>query len=467
MKRNIIYGPPGTGKTTYLLTILEDQLKMYNPQEIAFVSFTKKGVNEGKERAMVKFNLSTKELVYFRTLHSMAFRECALTREEILGKRDYSSFSKQIGMKFLGYYTEDFFHNDDAYLFYNILKRNNEKEADKLKSDLNINTVKYVDQNYTKYKKVNGKYDFTDMIEKYLIEGKPVPVKVAIIDEAQDLTTLQWKMVEKAFSTCDRIFIAGDDDQAIYEWSGSDIRYFLSLKGNKKILNKSYRLPSNILDFSKQFIEEIKNRVKKEYSPIKEGGKISYYTSLAQVEYNKDESWLLLARNNYTLNKYVTDLSYRKYIYYHKGKSSINKRDLNQIAEYEKIRHMDKPLIKGDAEIILRKCLRLDINLKNPWYYNFNWKKEKILYYQDIFTKGLLKDNKYRININTIHGVKGGEADNIVLNLDTSKAITKNLETNLDAELRCLYVACTRAKKSLHIVYNGGKHNYEKIIKRN
>ena len=74
------------------------------------------------------------------------------------------------------------------------------------------------------------------------------------------------------------------------------------------------------------------------------------------------------------------------------------------------------------------------------------------------------KENKYNINVNTIHGVKGGEADNVVLYLGVTRAIYKNFEDNLDAELRCLYVACTRAKKALHIVYAKGVYNYQQFI---
>ena len=65
-----------------------------------------------------------------------------------------------------------------------------------------MNMTNFVSHNYAKFKTENNKFDFTDIIEMYIKNSAPLPVKVAIIDEAQDLTTLQWKMIEKAFSNC-------------------------------------------------------------------------------------------------------------------------------------------------------------------------------------------------------------------------------------------------------------------------
>ena len=55
-----------------------------------------------------------------------------------------------------------------------------------------------------------------------------------------------------------------------------------------------------------------------------------------------------------------------------------------------------------------------------------------------------------RIRVSTIHRAKGGEADNVALLLDSTKACVESEDQ--DAEKRVWYVGATRAKKELHII---------------
>ena len=57
-----------------------------------------------------------------------------------------------------------------------------------------------------------------------------------------------------------------------------------------------------------------------------------------------------------------------------------------------------------------------------------------------------------RILLSTIHGVKGGEADNVVLLTDLSKNTQKNMDRYPDDENRLFYVGATRTKDHLHII---------------
>ena len=57
-----------------------------------------------------------------------------------------------------------------------------------------------------------------------------------------------------------------------------------------------------------------------------------------------------------------------------------------------------------------------------------------------------------RINLSTIHGSKGGEADNIVLFTDLSPAAVKASEATPDDLHRVFYVGVTRTKQNLYLV---------------
>jgi DNA helicase-2/ATP-dependent DNA helicase PcrA len=56
------------------------------------------------------------------------------------------------------------------------------------------------------------------------------------------------------------------------------------------------------------------------------------------------------------------------------------------------------------------------------------------------------------IKLSTIHGAKGGEADNVLLLSDLSTRSAREYDKNSDDINRLLYVGITRAKQTLHVV---------------
>ena len=61
-------------------------------------------------------------------------------------------------------------------------------------------------------------------------------------------------------------------------------------------------------------------------------------------------------------------------------------------------------------------------------------------------------DTEARINLSTVHGAKGGEADNVMLLTDLPRKAQEAMEVNADDESRVFYVGATRAREALHIV---------------
>lgn len=458
MDINIIYGAPGTGKTTTLLGILEKLLTKYKPSEIAYVSFSKEAVEQGKKRSIEKFNLKKEDFLYFATLHSMAFKSLDLRRIDVIQKKHYKLFSKEIGMNFTGYYTEDLKHNDDQYLFFDELYRNNTSYAKKYLNILDSRKIKYVRENYKKFKKTHEIVDYTDMIEMFNKENNNIPVKVAIIDEAQDLTTLQWRMCWTAFKRCEKVYIAGDDDQAIYQWSGADVNYFLNIEGNIKILDKSYRLPDNLLEFSKRISSQIDKRVSKDIKGKNCKGHFDIITGLEELNFNNNESWMILSRNNYFLKDVEMYLQDKGLLYYKKRESIVKEKDINIIKLFEKIRK-DNIMSKRE-ETTLRPYLNDKIDLRLPWYDNLNWPIEKINYLRNIIGNKNYNFDNINIKVGTIHSAKGDEADNVVVISDITKTVKDNFDLDPDSEHRVFYVACTRTKKNLYIMEAKTKNQY-------
>ena len=80
-----IFGPPGTGKTTKLISIVQEEIKNGTPPEnIGFVSFSRKAAEEAKTRTIEKLGISDDRLVWFRTLHSLAFQWLGISTKDVL-----------------------------------------------------------------------------------------------------------------------------------------------------------------------------------------------------------------------------------------------------------------------------------------------------------------------------------------------------------------------------------------------
>lgn len=461
MNYEIILGPPGTGKTSTLLDIVSDLLsKGYKPEEIAYCSFTKEGAYQGKNRAKKKFNLKDKDFPYFKTLHSIAFNEGGYNIDDMVGKKHYRILSDALGMRFTGHYTEEFYNNDDRYLSVIKLRHNNPKVAFNYAKDLDVDMMKFVSINYSEMKREFGLVDYNDIVEEFIKVNKPLPVRVAIIDEAQDLTTLQWKMALIAFRNCETIYVAGDDDQAIYEWSGADLDFFLSLKGNLRVLHHSYRLPSSILNYSKRISDSIKKRATKDFNHCGQTGNVIPLNSLEELRiHDRDESWLFLARNNSRLSLYETYLRDHGVAFRKKGTKSVDSKLVRAIKIYEKYRR-EREMTPED-EYILEGYIKPEgtFNYDDPWYDSLNLDFDTMVYYRNLIeNKADLSANNFKVS--TIHSIKGAEAQNVVLFLDISRPAYENYMVNNDSELRVYYVACTRASKNLFLIYPDTKFSY-------
>lgn len=462
-----IFGAPGCGKTTKLMDILEKELETHTPDKIAYVTFTRQGASEGLNRALAKFpQYKKKDFDYVRTIHSLCFKVLGVSKYDILAHKDYKIFSDKMNMHFVGYYTEEFYHNDDRYLFLYFLKHNNYPMYVQMRDalDENVMRLKYVAHNFVRYKKYIKKLDFTDLLEKVVAKNITLDVDVAIIDEAQDLTTLQWKVCQTLFKNAEHIYIAGDDDQAIYEWTGADVPYFLNIEGEKIILDKSWRLKSNILSFVKNISAQITNRVDKDFDPCEEGGDVLFYNNLKDFQFNPNETYFCLSRNNYFLRRFEEELRKQKLFYSRKGKPSITPDMVHAINNYKKLQ---EGVLDVKERIRVKKMLKKDVtDYKNTeWYNAIDAKEDDIAYYRQLIANGTDVSGTPKINVSTIHGVKGGEADNVILMLDVTRTVYNQLKKMSDSELRCLYVGCTRAKKALHIVYSQSKFGYDKLLR--
>lgn len=424
---DVYYASAGVGKTTKLLDIIDSHIKAGVPIErIAFLTFTKKAAEVAKFRTSNRFGIPLAKLDNFRTIHSLCFKRCGAKMTQMMDEHKYKEFGDFTGYNMSGLklnYSEgiNWRENKDTRLVaLEQLYRNNPKYCEKITDDFS-DMVRYM-QEYTKYRREHELYDFTDLLEQYISNDYCEDVDVVCLDEMQDSTPLQWRVVFQAFRNAQHIYVAGDDKQAIYQFAGASPDILVNLKGHQHILDTSYRVPSTILDFAGNIASELSVRSNAYCKAIKEGGEIHYLTGVEELGYisefwNKDKTVFLLARNNKFLGAYVEWCKENGFPYRYKG----------------------EPVFSSDD--------------KFQYKYGMTdmWSQEKLLFAQDCDAKGRFYDDP-KINISTIHSVKGDEADAVVLMGDISKIVAQQMDIDEDTEHRSFYVGVTRAKERLFII---------------
>jgi DNA helicase-2/ATP-dependent DNA helicase PcrA len=490
-KTHIILGPPGTGKTTALLEIISNLLEHdASPADIAFVAFTRKAANEARERALVKFAFHDEQVPWFRTLHSMAFKQLGGNRDRMMGMRDFLNICELLGLSitFKGISEDGTFagltKGDRLFFMENMSRARMMPLKDYWEQfpneDIYWHELERLHNTLVEYKRVNQKSDYTDLIYNFLESGIAPSVRYLIVDEAQDLSPLQWKMIDKLSQDVQEVYVAGDDDQAIFRWAGADIEGFQNLRGTRRVLDQSYRCPIKVFELADEIICRIKTRIVKPYKSTLEEGVVEHVTQLDQIDM-REGTWLLLARNAYLLNAYNEHCIRMGYVFTSSIGSPIQGASLVAIRTWESLR-------KGNSETAahIRKIYDL-MTTKVGVAYGSKSRLDKVPDNQPIDLEGLrqsyglltdaiwhqaldklpIMEREYflaalrsgekllkepRIRINTIHGVKGGEADHVVVQTDMAGRTFAEFQENPDDEHRVWYVALTRARKSLHIL---------------
>ena len=424
---DIYLASAGCGKTHQLMNIIDYHLKNGVPiDRIAFVTFTKKGAEVAQLRVAEQFGLDLKHLKNFRTIHSLAFRGCGASRDRMMDYAKYKDFGEKAGYDFgrLGLDSTEGTDwremKDQQLVTIEQLYRTNRKYCEQIMDDrVSYSDLSQYIQLYQKYKKTFGYVDFTDLLENYIAQGLTEDVDVVCLDEMQDSSPLQWQLVFQAFSKAKHVYAVGDVKQAVFTYSGASADTLLNLRGTQHILDVSYRVPSRILSFAQNIVDEMQLTDHSKCKAYNEGGTVEEITCLDELteQFDPTKSYFFLARN-------------KKFFKYFEEWCHTN--DLPYSVKGE-------PYFSDTEKIEFREG-RTD-----------GWDPERLDFAQRCYRRGTFYAGP-RINISTIHTVKGDEADVVVLLSDISRAVDSQLEMDPDSEHRVFYVAVTRAKEKLIIV---------------
>jgi|TARA_R110000744_G_scaffold67320_3_gene137287 superfamily I DNA/RNA helicase len=464
------------------------------PDRIAFLAFTRKAANEAKERAAARFNLDPKkDLVFFRTLHSLALTMSDIRPEQVMQEENYRELSRAIGVE-LGAQKNTSIDDDvpsmvassDPILglinLSRLCKSDLREEYNKSNIDEEWNTVFHVSKCLKEYKESMGLYDFTDMLEQFATNGNTFcpEFDLCFLDEAQDLSPLQWDIAHLLDTKSKRMYCAGDDDQAIYRWAGADVDHFINLPGGSEILSQSYRIPSRVHDVAENVVRRIARRFPKQYKPRSEPGNVTRISTINSLDMAQGD-WLILSQAGYQLTPVAHDLKSSGYLFNYRGNRSISEKVSEAVNGWEQVRKGKE--VTGKVARIIYSYMSVGERLTRGFKKLPGIEDNDILTFDNLKDQGLLAnkdmiwsqamnklpdtDRAYvtallrrgekfngvpRITASTIHGSKGGEADNVVLFTDLSPAADTQFQRHPDDTHRIFYVAVTRAKQNLYIV---------------
>jgi superfamily I DNA/RNA helicase len=472
----------GAGKTSALMDEMAVLLKTYRPDEIAFVTFTRKGVANGIERALqANPYLAADDLVYFRTLHALCFRELGLGHADIVTQKDIAEFNRLWDFKLSLREEFELRSEDDRLLARHDAERSSGKRQPSLTRG-NYSEIRYnrFVELYEDFKAARGVVDFNDCLLKFRERNKPVNVKAAFIDEAQDLTRLQWEVCQTAFSSAEKIRIAGDDYQSLFTYAGAAPGVFISLseRYRKVKLEKSYRLPRAVYRFAKGVTELIADKVEKDFEPVKDiEGFVEEVSdrNLLMSRIQKDAAdngtascrWYLLFRNNCFIDE-ITGLLEQYTIPYCTARGfCIPEKDLVKIKRFYNYRKQGF----GSKDAFEKFCKDHSVKDINADFTESGLipSEKRYVYFSYAQKFGIerlveMTNREPFLLLSTTHRVKGGEADFVVTFLDCTRRVSENVGSNMDEELRVIYVACTRAKTGLFLVSSRGKYGLDRVI---
>ena len=487
-----VVGPPGTGKTQTLLDKVMKYKEAGTPLDrIGYFAFTRKAAYEARDRLLETYLfLKKKDVKHFRTLHSFAFRYLGLQEENVMQEEHYKIIGEECGLriKYATYEKNEFngiFTSNSEYLsLINLARVRNIDILDQLDRNEHLGKIErdklqVVAKHIEDYKNTYKLIDYNDMLNQFidqiqLPDAKVPQFDVIFIDEAQDLSLLQWKMIQALQPHTKDIYIAGDDDQAIFGWAGADVDSFIKFDAIEIPLKQSRRVPKIIQQRALLRLDNIKlGRLEKPWNPpTAEEGTIKIFFSINPIDLSKGD-WYILARTNDLLKPILKDLRRRGIYFETKDGRSMNEslyrdilnweawkkgKELNTIEVQRLLERFNKKLKETDDKLFKLNDLKKEYKL-NPhlqWYEAFTAVTPHIkTYIRAMENNGEDLRFKPRIKVLTLHGSKGGEATNVIIlqnqTRNTIKGATKTIMKQ-DEEQRVWYVGLTRCSKNLFLI---------------
>lgn len=280
-KNILVVAAPGSGKTTVIINRVKYLIEEMNvnPRNIIVITFTKSAANNMKQR-YVNMAQST-YAPFFGTFHGLCYKILSKYLGEIKIIEDRETFKVITGVlsKYIDEVSEDKikeFLNNISLFKYSML------EIGEFEPSMDKEIFKSVYEEYERHKALKGLWDFDDLQMQLknlfqnnlgILNGYRKLFRHILVDEFQDCDNIQIELL-RMLNQDNNIFAVGDEDQCIYSFRGSNPKcmvdfhsYFVN--GKKIYLSNNYRSRKNIIEVSKNLINNNRLRNKKEINWVK------------------------------------------------------------------------------------------------------------------------------------------------------------------------------------------------------
>jgi superfamily I DNA/RNA helicase len=431
---------------------------------------------------MDKSGLDTKERINCATIHSLAFEHMQYHKPYMVNT--LYRFAKSIGEK-SGIRDDRNIASaktplEKSIAYYQV-QRSLMLAGDLMVPEgLSLDTIQEYITEFEKYKYDNNYLDYNDVLINYLNGGETLEYDVAFIDEAQDLSPLQWAVTNKMFQNCMDTIAVGDDDQTIFAFAGVRPREFVDWPCDQVIvLDQTHRFGRKIFGYSLHVLDRIRHRIPKVYTPSDRESKVTITNGIIpEMDIFPYKEVAILHRNRYLVQKTQKMLNKLGVTYAGTGSPFVAQGQMKAIRRWEAWRagaEFQAYHVHSIAKYVPRSVQfdRMEEkgkrSLAGPCPYpNRPWYEVLALPYQEIYQQVqemhgleyLLAPPK--ITATTIHQSKGGEWQKVIVITDMSAAtyLDYKREVDVDTEHRVWFVAVTRAIEHLQIVRPTGPKYY-------
>jgi superfamily I DNA/RNA helicase len=276
-----VYGPPGCGKTTYLRRQALLAADRYGERSVMVASLTRAAAHEvaGRIPTFPPQNIGTLHSFAYRGLDKPALAETPdgikawnadapphLRLDATSRDTDYPDIEPMP--------TTSGATAADLHSAYGILRA---RRADRstYPPDVERFATRWED-----WKRQTGRLDFSDLIDIAAdeLDAAPGDPAVFMVDEAQDMSAAEMRLVHRWGAAAGHLVIVGDPDQNLYEWRGSDPGEFARGDAESEhILKQTYRVPELAHAFAVDWIERTHGRRPIAYRPTSVRGDLARY----------------------------------------------------------------------------------------------------------------------------------------------------------------------------------------------